>query len=354
METKVAVIGVGGRTGTMFAYELQNAAEVVGVARKEEVDLIKKKKLYIEKSGSQRELFQGRVISEDEFPGKELPDIIFLATKNPVGLPVKSYYQKISDFLKGKEEKLPSLVLSQNGIAASKEALTALKEVFGEKGESIQIIRVCLLNPIEKKIIKNGLEASSKKDFGNVCINYFLPIRLTFGVFSGSKDTQKIEKVFKEAHIEAQKVLPEDVTNMEFSKLFSNLLGVVSAVEGFSIKDGFKKKDVFVEEINVLREYIKVVKTSGGRFLNLPNAPIAFLATLIEKTPLPVLGAVRSKIGSMISKGRGGKPKGNLDEIDYYIGAIVELGKTLSIDTPSSKKVLKKTLKKLATSSRMG
>jgi len=344
MKTKVMVVGVGGRTGTMFAYELQNTVDVVGVARREEALLIKEKRLYIEKNGTERNLFQGKVIIEDEFSGKELPDIIFFATKNPVGLTVKSYYQKISDFLKDKEEKLPALVLSQNGIAAGKEALAALKEVFGKRGEEIQIIRVSLLNPIEKKIIEDNLEESSKKALSNVCISYFLPIRLAFGVFSGSKDTQKIENIFKEAHIEAQKVSPENVRNMEFSKLFSNLLGVVSAIEGLSIKDGFEKKNIFKEEINVLREYIKVVKASGGRFINLPHTPIAFLATLIEKTPLPILEAARSKIGVLISKGRGGKPKGNLDEIDYYIGAIVELGRTLKIDVPFSEKVLKRAL----------
>ena len=339
MRTKVMVVGVGGRTGTMFAHELQKASEVVGVAQKEEALLIEKKGLYIEKNGNEKTLFQGKVISDDEFPGKELPDIIFLATKNPVGPIVKNYYQKIKDFSKDKKEKLPSLVLSQNGIVAGQEAFTALREILGEKAEEIQIIRVSLLNPIEKKSIKNNL---SDTVFKGICINYFLPIRLAFGVFSGPRDTKKIEEIFEKAQIEAQKVLPENVKNMEFSKLFSNLIGIVSATEGFSIKEGLGKKNVFREEIGVLREYIKVVKASGGRFLNLPHAPISFLAFLIEKMPLPILEVLRSIIGDMVSKGRGGKPKGNLDEIDYYVGAIKDLGKKLEIETPYSEQVLKR------------
>ena len=322
---KITVIGVGGRTGTMFAFELQKAADVLGVGK--EIAKIQKKEFFIEKEGNPPELVEGRVITDSQFPDNFLPEIIFLTTKNPVGPVVKYYYQRI----KKKGWPFPSLVLTQNGLVAGQEALNSLKEIFGQEAEKIQIIRVSLFNPVEKKTID-----------GKVYISYFLPIRLSFGIFSGPGDTSKIKEIFKKAGIEAEEVLPKDVKNLEFSKLFTNLVGIPSALRGLSIREGFKNREIFQEEIAALREYIKVVKAVRGDFLNLRKMPIKLLATFIFYLPLPVLILLRRQLAKLIDKGRGGKAKGNLDEINYYNGQVVKLGKEMGILTPVNEEILKR------------
>jgi len=330
MNSKIAVIGVGGRTGTMLAFEIgRKNKNIFGVAEARQLQLIKDKKLYIQR-GENLELFREKVILPEDFGKDSLPDIIFLTVKNPVGPTVKYYYQKMYSIIKGKNENLPTLILSQNGLSAGREAIIALKEIFGEEeAKKIQVIRMSLFNSVDKK------EISDK-----IYISYFLPIRLAFGVVSGSKETTQLRNIFKDSEIEAEEVSPKNVQNMEFSKLFTNLIGVPSALKNLSIKEGFKDKEIFEEEIEVLKEYLKVVRVSGGKILNFKKMPLKLLANLISFCPLSILSLFRGKLANAISKGRGGKPKGNLDEIDYYNGEVVKLGKNLSMPTPANEKVL--------------
>jgi len=326
----IAIIGVGGRTGTMFAFELsQHYGSVFGIGRKEDVEIIKEKRLYIKRENEKRRLFQGKVLLPEDFLKDFFPDIIFLTVKNPVGPVVRYYYQRIKE----KGEKIPVLVLSQNGLRAGEEALNVLKEIFGKRAEKIQVIRASLFNPVDKEEVE-----------GKVCINYFLPLYLTFGVLSGSRNTQQFRNLLEGAGIITEEVPPEEVKNMEFSKLFVNLIGTASASRNLSIREGFKIGEIFREEITSLREYIKVVKRKGGRFLNFKNKkmPIKWLADLIHYVPFPFLSLFRDKIGRLIEKGRKGKPKGNLDEVDYYNGEVVRLGKEVGILTPVNERILER------------
>lgn len=324
MENKIAVIGVGGRTGAMFAFELKRVAEVLGVGREKEIEIIRERKFYIKKEGSPPKLLEIKTINDFEFPGQSLPEIIFLAVKNPVGPAVEYYCQKIKD-----EKKLPILILAQNGLVAGEEAKIILKKVLGERSNEVQIIRVSLFNPVEIK------ELESK-----IYISYFLPIRLSFGVFSGPRETEKIATLFKEAGIEAEEIPPEKVRDMEFSKLLTNLIGMASVTKGLSFKDGLDDKKTFEEEVEALKEYVKVVRASDGNFLNLSHYPLKLVALLVEKTPLSILISFRKKIWAIINQGRGGKEKGNLNEIDYYNGEVVRLGKAIGIPTPINEKIL--------------
>ena len=325
---KIAIIGADGRTGAMFAFELQKIADVLGVGRK--IDEIKKKEFFIEKQGNIPEVFQGKVVSESQFPDGFLPEIVFLTIKNPVGPAVKYYYRKFKE----KGFAFPVLVLSQNGIVAGSEALTSLKEVLGEKMEEVQVIRVSLFNPVDRKTVGN-----------KIYTGYFPPVRLSFGVISGPKETIKIKEVFKKAGIEAEEVLPENVRNMEFSKLFTNLMGIPSAAYGLSVAEGFKNPEIFKEEISVLKEFVKTAGAAKLGFLNLKKFPIKFLAFFIYYFPLPVLIFFRNRLAKLTDKGRKGKPKGNLDEIDYYNGEVVKMGKKLGIPVPVNEKLLEKVRK---------
>ena len=127
-KVKIAIIGIGGRTGTMFAYELKDFANILGVGKEEEVEAIKQNKLFIQKKDKTSELFNVKVIRNTDFNEEINPDIIFIATKNPVTPVIKEYFSKF-------KEKMPALFLSQNGVDALSEADQALKEVFGKEKE---------------------------------------------------------------------------------------------------------------------------------------------------------------------------------------------------------------------------
>ena len=58
LEKKVAVIGVGGRTGTMFAFELRNSANVLAVGRQREVEIVNQRKLFVEKKEKLIQIFE--------------------------------------------------------------------------------------------------------------------------------------------------------------------------------------------------------------------------------------------------------------------------------------------------------
>ena len=113
-----------------------------------------------------------------------------------------------------------------------------------------------------------------------------------------------------------------------------------SAANDLSLREGFGERETFKEEVIGLREYIRVVRAAGGNFLNLSPYPIKLFAFLIEKIPLPILIFFRKKIWTIVSHGRKGKEKGNLDEIDYYQGEVVRLGKEIGIPTPINEKIL--------------
>jgi len=326
-EKKMAIIGVGGRTGTMFAFELRKHASVLGVGK--EIEYIKKEKLFIKRKGSDPELFEGEVITPLEFPSEVLPEIIFLTTKNPVGPVVKNYYQKI------KESKMfpPTLILSQNGVVAGEDAINVLKEVFGKNYKKIRVVRLNLFNPIDKREINNKTH-----------IAYSLPIKLVFGKISGPGNLQDIALLFKKAGIVAKEFPSEKVKNMEFSKLFLNLIGMASATRGVSVNQGFGDSEIFREEIGVLKEYIKVVRAPGKSFVNFPHFPVKLFAFLFEIFPIEIFLPFRRFFAKLISEGREGKPK-DLGEIEYYNGAVVNLGKKIRIPTPVNEKVLKRVLK---------
>ena len=335
LEKKVAVIGVGGRTGTMFAFELRNSANVLAVGRQREVELVNQRKLFVEKKEKLIQVFEEEVIRGTDFKSKLEPDIIFLTTKNPISSPLEYYFKKC-------KKKIPTLIISQNGIVAISDAKKTLKKIFGDESEKIRIVRVVLFNPIEE------IESENKH-----YIKYSLPIRIAVSKAggealrpgSGQEDIEDIIEIFEKAGFELKEFSLKDAENLEFSKLFLNLIGMAAASRGFSVVDGFKDKEIFKEEVRALKEYIRAVELSRGEFLNFPHYPVKLFADLLNLLPLSLLLVLRTIIGKIISKDRAGKPK-DLDEIDYYNGAVIKLGKKTGVKTPVNERIYKRALGK--------
>jgi ketopantoate reductase len=321
---KIGIVGAGGRTGTMFFQELRTSAQVFGIGKKEEIEKIKKGKLFVEKKGK-KEIVEGEFVEEKEFPRDLEFDFLFLTTKNPVGQVLKYYYQKIKE----KNLKLPILFLSQNGIEAGKETLSVLKEIFGEKAKEVSIFRISLFTPVDKK-------TKNDKTF----IVYPLPIKMAMAKFYGNVNEDEVFDFFKKTDFEISFFSQRKVKDMEYSKLFLNLIGMASATHGLSIFEGFSKKEVFKEEFLAIKEYIKVIKKAKRKFLNFPHYPVKFLSLLFY-LPFSILLPFRKILAKKIERGREEKPK-SLNEIDYYNGAVIKLGREVGVETPVNEKILKR------------
>ena len=322
-EKKIAVIGVGGRTGTMFCFELKEVANVLGVGQEIE------KQLLVERKKERAKNLDIRIVSGSQWSLNDFsPDIILLAIKNPVGPAIKHYYQRMK-----KKGIFPTLILSQNGAAAISDSISVLKEIFGSDYEKIRIVKLSLFNPIDRKQQKT-----------EIIVNYSLPIRISFGKVSGPGNLKDIQLLFKNAGFETTEFSRDRIKDMEFSKLFFNLIGMASATKGLSIEQGFKDRESFKEEMGVLKEYIRVVKSSANSFINFPYYPVKLFTLLIEILPTKLPLLFRKNIAKIITKGREGKPK-DLTEIKYYNGFVVDLGEKLGIPTPINQKVVNRVLK---------
>lgn len=319
---KIGIIGIGGRTGTMFFQELKNFGEIFGIGKKNDIEVVKQGKLFVKKNGKEEKI-EGNFISEDEFPADLNFDFLFLTVKNPIGSTLRFYFEKIKE----KKLKIPTLFLSQNGIEASKEAVSVSKEVFGI--ENLPIFRISLFNPVEKA-----------EDFERIFISYSLPIKFAIAKVSGEIPEREVFGFFKKENFKIFSVPQKDLKNMEYSKLFLNLIGMASATRGLSILEGFSKKEVFEEEVLAIREYKKVIKKAGANFLNFPGYPVKILS-LIFSLPLSFLLPFRRIFAKLIEKEREGKPK-DLDEIEYYNGAVIKLGEKLKVQTSVNKKILER------------
>jgi hypothetical protein len=316
---RIGIVGMG-RTGSMFFQELKDSFEVFGISKKEDIELIKRGKVWIKKNGKETVL-KGNFLSDEEF--NHSFDFLFFTVKNPVGPAISFYFKRIKE----KNLKISAIFLSQNGVEAGEEAISVLKEIFGEKAKEIPVFRISLFNSVDRE----------EKE-GKILISYSLPVKMAIAQISGSKID--VSQIFKGKNFKVFFIDQKNAKNMEYSKLFLNLIGIPSATYGLSIKEGFSKKEIFREEILALREYKKVVRISKGKFLNFPSYPIKFLSFLIS-LPILLLSPFREILAEKIEKGRAGKKK-ELDEIDYYNGVVLKMAKKLKVEVPVNSKILER------------
>jgi ketopantoate reductase len=339
----IYIVGIGGRTGAMFCRELQGAAKIIGVGMEHEVGAINSGKIKIQRNGSQPETLKTEVVRAEDFAvavSQNYPDFIWLAVKNPVAKAVESYYREF----KGREN-IPALVLSQNGLSAINDAKIGLRAALGQDADKVRIVRVSLINGVDLKM-----------DGGATIISYKLPVKLGFGILDGQNSDFK--NILRASHIRVQEFKGQDVLNMENSKLFTNLIGMVSAIRGVSADQGLRDKKIFLQEVAMLKEFVLaasakgygvpraavakgygVPKAGGGFVDDFCGYPIKFLAQMML-WPLWLLLPLRGLLANIVAKGRN-RPK-DLSEIDYYNGEVVKLGKQFNIPTPVNEAVVTK------------
>ena len=319
MKKRVAIVGVGGRTGTMFSFEIRKSNDVLGIARKGTINFLKENEFYIDR-GDGPVLFNGRVIEDIDFSESDNPDIIFLTNKNPISSTLKYYFQKCGT-------NKPIFVLSQNGIDAISSVKKTLEEIA--KPEDIKVVRMVLSNAIDRQ---------------QNCFKYSVPIKVALAQALGDTGIKEVSSLLKESGFHVSKFSKKNAQNLEFSKLFLNLIGMASASRGLTISEGFQNKEVFIEEIEALKEYVEIVRSAGGKLINFLGYPI-YLFVLLLSLPTSLLVPFRDKLSSVVNKRRGNKPK-DLDEIDYYNGAVSSLAMKLSKKASINQKIYWRVLEK--------
>lgn len=331
MEKVIYIVGVGGRTGSMFARELQGTADVMGVGMKEEVERLAAGKTIIERGGIAGEILKTEAIAVDDFARavqEKVPDFILLAVRNPVGQTVQFYYRNFAG-----KDNFPVLILSQNGLSAINDAKIALRAVLGQDADKVLIARLSMINGV-----------GARFGDGTFNINYKLPIKIGIGILGDSDSARQagrdLTEIFWAAGFKAQEFNGKKVFEMENSKLFTNLIGMVAAVEGMAAGPGLRDKKVFCREVMMLREYILAVRKSGGGFAAFfCGYPIGLLANIML-LPMWLLIPFRGILARIVTKGRN-RPK-DLGEIDYYNGEAVRLGKRFGIVTSVNEEILRK------------
>jgi ketopantoate reductase len=342
----IYIIGAGGRTGAMFCRELRGAAKIVGVGMAREIEAIAAGKIKIRRGDDSAENFVVAMIAPENFATvieKNPPDFIWLAVRNPVGEAVKFYYRHFQG-----KDKIPALILSQNGLSAIGDAKAALAEVMGHDANKVEIIRVSLINGIDFKTEVAAATKAMASQSGTSVIGYKLPIKLGFGAEKKSDCVDELAKIFKASGFKAQRFSGRAVLDMENSKLFVNLIGMASATNGLSVNAVLRDKIVFEEvilkeEIAALKEFVLVVKKSGHGFLDdFCGYPIAMLAKMVL-LPAGLLLPFRFIFEKIVNKGRN-RTK-NTSEIDYYNGEVVRMGKRFGVATPVNENIIAKAKK---------
>jgi len=319
---RIAIIGAGGRIGSMFSQELKIGNSVLGVDRNQEIERIRSGNVVL-MIGGKETVFEVETINDYEIVNHSF-DAVFLCAKNPVTDVVKYYYRMFKEG--GKD--IPALFLPQNGVTVIEETMEALKDIFGKDAEKVKIARISLFNSVSREIVGE-----------KVYLKYSLPIRLAVGPVSDIS-AQELKEFFNDTEIEVFEISRDKVRDMEFSKLFLNLIGMASACHDLSIEDGFSSMEIFKEELGVIKEYTKIVENKGGKFVDFPHYPVGLMSAIFNNVPVAVLSLFRKWIGRKIEKGRRGKKK-DIDEIEYYNGMVVNMGREIGISTPFNEKVVK-------------
>ena len=312
----------------MFARELQEAGNIIGLGMECETDMVNDGKMKVRRNGAQTETLSVEAVRSNDFPTlveKKYPDFILLAVRNPVSEAVKFYYRQLQG-----RDKFPALVISQNGLSVIDDSRAALKEALGQDANKVSIIRVSLINGIDAKI-----------ENGAMTVSYKLPIKLGLGVSEGLESAaDDLAAIFKESGFKAQKFQGSDVFKMENSKLFTNLIGMAAAVNGVTVSTGFQDKKIFKQEVAMLKEYVLAVKAGDSGFVgDFAGYPIKFLARIML-LPVSLLAPIRGIFERVVVKGRN-RPK-DLSEIDYYNGEAVKLGRKFKVATPVNEMIVAK------------
>lgn len=306
---RITVIGAGAIGGVVAAYLKDKGCDVSIVAKKEQVDIIKK-------DGIKIDGVRGKINTKINADTKmNTPaDLVILAVKT----------QNIEEAINQNEEFLKESVIltTQNGIRADE---------------------------IVAKLIHNANVISSIVMFGSTYLDYgHITHNFEGGWIIGRLDgkiDEKIKAVEKVLGTAFKISISEQIKGMKWTKLFINLNNCIPAVVGLSMQETFKEVEMATISIRLLKEAFNVTDKAGIKPVSLPEFDIKRYVALAN---MPEIEA--SKIFSNIMFNLSREPlygsilqsikRGRASEIDYINGEFVNLAKKYGITAPLNEKMI--------------
>lgn len=231
---------------------------------------------------------------------------------------VKSYdtLNALEDLKKHKEH-LPPLLCLQNGV----ENESRLRAVLGEDKVIAGTVTSAIARPSAREIV--------------------LERRRGVGIAAGHPLSPRLVEAFNRAGLNARLMRSE--TEMKWSKLLTNLLaGASAAILDMSPAQVFAHPQLYRMEIAQLRETLHVMHAMKVDVVNLPGAPVKFLAFLVQHLPSRLSQPL---VKGTVGRGRGNKmPSLHIDlhrqhgksEVEDLNGAVVRFGARYGVPTPTN------------------
>ena len=325
---KLKILSFGaGAIGTYFGGSLALAGhQVVFVERQNVVDELKEKGLRLDLTldARRRTKDASRIHSSAFVIVSSLEEALRYGPFDLALFALKSFdTQSALDGIKPFADKMPPILCLSNGVANE----PAIAETLGT----------------DKVIYGTVTTAIGRRGAGDIVLEKLRGV----GIAKGHPLSEKLNNAMNKAFLNSQ--LFENAGSMKWSKMLTNLIAnPASAILDMTAGEVFANKDLYMIEINMLKECIAVMEAQGFEVVDLPGTPVKALAFA---TKLP-LWLSRPLLGRAAGAGRGAKmPSFHIDlhsgrgksEVDYLHGEVVRAGEKHNIPTRVNK-VLTETL----------
>jgi 2-dehydropantoate 2-reductase len=257
---------------------------------------------------------ENRLLHPDVYAS--LPEVLTLGHFDVAIFALKSFDTvNVLEGLQPYKSRLPPFLCLQNGV----ENEELLRQALGK----------------DKVIAGTVTSSILRRAIGDIVLERQRGI----GVATGHNLSRPIIEVFSAAGLNAHAYASSQA--MKWSKMITNLLANAScAILDMTPAEVLGQPDLYRIEVCQVREALQVMNSLQIHTINLPDAPVIALATILNLIP-PTLS--RPFISRIAGRGRGQKmPSFHIDlysgrgksEVDYLNGAVVRFGKQLKISTP--------------------
>lgn len=315
----VAIYGLGQVGGGPFLQELVKVPEIniYGIGRDYQCSWM---------SGKFPAVF---FTTEIEKVISQKPELLILATSNPVD----EALGEIAEAILKAGVRPPIIVLPQNGV----EVVPKTLKIF--KGTSLidNLVRASLFTPVEGDPKTGEFHYEKGK----------LKIALASVTFDSGEAVEQAAALFRRAGFKVQ-VCP-DYRQMEDTKLFSNTVGLTGAVTGLGPEATFTDPQLFLWELQGIKDRLRILKEAGRRLMSFPELDIDTkkLIWVVKVPKIPFL--LRREFARRIAKERSNLPPAaarriaagkRKTEVSYYLGPFLDLAEEYDLPDPVDKVIL--------------
>lgn len=309
---RVLIYGTGA-VGGYFAARLGQAGHTVAtIVREATVGLIRAEGLFVTEAGSNLHTMPDQVTTAEEaLAGDASYDLTIMTVK---GYDLAAAAQALAG-----SAVAPGLILvTQNGIGHEE----CLAHLFG----SDRVLSAALTIPITREASNRLVVEKPGRGMGLAAVDQRMRV-------DGLADTLRAAGITVGAR--------RDYRAMKWSKAFLNIGGNASAaILNRSPGMLYRTAAIYELELRMMREALAVMRAKRIAVVDLPRAPIRFLATTARRAPAFIARPVLTQV---IDRGRGDKmPSFHIDlvsgrrrsEVEFHNGAIAAAGAAAGVPTP--------------------